>query len=315
MVSVLDAKDGAAPADDLILPFLVVAPNVRGRLVRLGPVVDEVLSRHDYPEPVAVMLGEALALAGALAGALKYDGVFTLQTKGDGPISLLVADVTSGGNMRGYAQYDADRLDAVVAAADGPAGDSVPRLLGAGYLAFTVDQGPGTERYQGIVQLDGDRLGDCVAHYFEQSEQIAASLRVAAGRIDYPGGRSAWRAAGLMIQRLPAEAGAPSFDTEGWNRARALMASVTDAEMLDPDLPHGDLLYRLFHEDGVRIFETAPLDAACRCSRDRVIDMMRALDSGDHDDLRTDDGNVVVTCEFCGREYSLDDAELDPPAG
>ena len=311
MVSDLRLAGDTAPADDLIQPFVVVTPDVRGRLVRLGPVVDEVLSRHDYPAPVAVMLGEALALAGALGGALKYDGVFTLQTKGDGPVSLLVADVTSGGDMRGYAQYDADRLDALIAGHDGPVGDSVPLLLGAGYLAFTVDQGANTERYQGIVSLDGAQLGDCAAHYFVQSEQIAASLRVGAGRIDYPGGRSAWRAASLMVQRLPAEENALSVDPDGWNRVRVLMDSVTDAEMLDPDLPHGDLLFRLFHEDGVRVFETAPLRAACRCSRGRVVDVLRALDSGDRDDLKADDGAVVVTCEFCGREYRFADADLD----
>ena len=315
MVSDLSPAGDATPADDLIQPFVIVTPDVRGRLVRLGPVVDEVLSRHDYPAPVALMLGEALALAGALAGALKYDGVFTLQTKGDGPISLLVADVTSGGDMRGYAQYDADRLDAVVTAHDGPVGDSVPLLLGAGYLAFTVDQGTHTERYQGIVQLDGDQFGDCAAHYFEQSEQIAATLRVAAGRIDYPGGRSAWRAASLMVQRLPAEEAVPLTDPDGWNRVRLLMDSVTDAELLDPDLPHGDLLFRLFHEDGVRVFDNAPLRAACRCSHDRVVDVLRALDRGERDDLKTDDDGVVVTCEFCGREYRFADADLDALEG
>ena len=285
MVSVVTTTGGATPADDLIRPFVIVTPDVRGRLVRLGSVVDEVLSRHDYPEPVAVMLGEALALAGALAGALKYDGVFTLQTKSDGPVSLLVADVTSGGDMRGYAQYEPGRLDAVATAHDGPIGDSVPLLLGAGYLAFTVDQGAGTERYQGIVQLDGAQLGDCAAHYFRQSEQIAASLRVAAGRIDYPGRRSAWRASSLMVQRLPMEEDALSADPDGWNRVRALMGSVTDSELLDPDLPDGDLLFSLFHEDGVRVFEPAPLNAACRCSRDRVVVMLRALDDVDRDDL------------------------------
>jgi molecular chaperone Hsp33 len=315
VVPVLGAADDTAPADDLIQPFVVVTPDVRGRLVRLGPVVDEVLSRHAYPAPVAVMLGEALALAGALAGALKYDGVFTLQTKGDGPISLLVADVTSGGDMRGYAQYDADRLDAAVAGHDGPIGDSVPLLLGAGYLAFTVDQGAGTERYQGIVELDGAQLGECAAHYFKQSEQIAASLRVAAGRIDYPGGRSAWRAASLMVQRLPADDTAPLVDPDGWDRVRVLMGSVTDAELLDPDLPHGDLLFRLFHEDGVRVFDSAPLQAACRCSRGRVVDVLRALEGGDRDDIKAEDGAVVVTCEFCGRAYRFTDAELDALEG
>ncbi|MCP4329857.1 MAG: molecular chaperone Hsp33 [Alphaproteobacteria bacterium] len=296
---------GENSTDDLIQPFVVVAPDVRGRLVRLGAVVDEVLSRHDYPEPVAVMLGEALALAGALAGALKFDGVFTLQTKGDGPISMLVADMTSDGDMRGYAQYDGERLDRLIASHDGPIGDSVPLLLGEGYLAFTVDQGAGSDRYQGIVHLDGAQLGQCAAHYFKQSEQIDAALKVAAGRIDYAGGSSAWRAASLMVQRLPAD-GKVEIDPDGWNRARVPMSSVSDAELLDPDLPPTDLLFRLFHEDGVRVFKTAPLRAQCRCSRARVENVLRAFDRSELDEL-DEDGKLVVTCEFCGRMYRFDD--------
>ncbi len=300
----------APPIDDLIQPFRVVAPDVRGRLVRLGPVIDDVLSRHDYPEPVAVMLGEALALAGALAGALKYDGVFTLQTKGDGPIAMLVADVTSAGDMRGYAQFDDEKLAAVVAEHDGPVGDSVPLLLGAGYLAFTVDQGSNTERYQGIVHLEGTHLADCAVYYFKQSEQIDASIKVAAGRIDYPGGKSAWRAASLMVQRLPAEDAAQTVDTDGWNRTRILMSSVTDAELLDPDLTPGDLLLRLFHEDGVRVFATSPLQAECRCSENRVENVLRAIDQEQLADLKID-GKVLITCEFCGRRYEFSDADVE----
>lgn len=300
--------DSARRSDDVVQPFLVVGADVRGRMVRLGAVVDEVLGRHDYPEPVAVMLGEALALAGTLAATIKYEGVFTLQTKGDGPIALIVADVTHEGAMRGYAQFDQQKLDDVLETGGAPVGDSVPRLLGEGYLAFTVDQGPETERYQGIVRLEGARLSDCVEHYFEQSEQISASLKVAAGRILRPGQVSNWRAAGLMVQRLPEDEARP-VDPDGWNRARTLMESASADELLDPELTPDDLLFRLFHEDGVRVFEPVPMAARCRCSRDRVENVLRAISPEELDDLKVD-GRVFVKCEFCGRQYDFDENDL-----
>src|SRR5947209_13036623 len=180
-------------ADDLVQPFQIEATSLRGRLVRLGAVVDTILTRHAYPEPVATLLGEAIVVAVILAGALKYEGVFTLQTKGDGPVRLLVADVTSAGAVRGYAQYDAALL---AKAAGGKATASVPRLLGAGHIAFTVDQGEHTERYQGIVELQGATLAECAHHYFRQSEQLQAGIKTAIGREATSG---AWRAGGIVL--------------------------------------------------------------------------------------------------------------------
>src|SRR5271155_554422 len=208
----LNIPSQTAP-DDLIQPFRIDPFALRGRLVRLGPTVDRILSQHDYPEPVAVLLGEAITLAVVLAGALKYDGIFTLQTKGDGAIRLMVADVSTSGAVRGYAQFDAAKLDV---AAD--SGASVPDLLGAGYIAFTVDQGEHTDRYQGIVELAGDTLADCAKHYFRQSEQLQAGIKLAVGRVG-PGG--IWRAGGLMLQRVPPEGGyGPIADDveDGWRR-------------------------------------------------------------------------------------------------
>ncbi len=194
--------------DDLVQPFRIDPFALRGRLVRLGPALDHILSQHAYPEPVAAMLGEAITLAVVLAGALKYDGVFTLQTKGDGPIRLMVADVSTDGAVRGYAQYDQKKLDAVARAA-GDAGVelSVPRLLGGGYIAFTVDQGEDTDRYQGIVELAGATLADCAQHYFRQSEQIQAGIKLAVGRTGSGGSLArrrvdaAARAAGRRLRR------------------------------------------------------------------------------------------------------------------
>jgi molecular chaperone Hsp33 len=291
--------------DDLVQPFQVEASAIRGRLVRLGPAVDEILTRHDYPGAVASVLAEALALAPLLATALKYEGIFTLQTKGDGPLSMLVVDVTSAGDLRGYAQFDAAAVEAVAAA--GAPQPSVPRLLGSGYLAFTVDQGQHTERYQGIVELTGATLAECVHHYFRQSEQLEAAVKLA-GAKDAQG---RWRAGGLMIQRMPDPGGLGSDrDEDGWRRAAAFMASSTSAELLDPELPADRLLYRLFHEDGVRAYQAQALRFACRCSRERVADMLGALPQGDIDEMK-EDGESVITCEFCSARYVFTPAELE----
>jgi molecular chaperone Hsp33 len=297
----------APPADDLVLPFRVGAAGLRGRLVRLGPAIDRILSQHDYPEPVAALLGEAITLAVVLAGALKYDGVFTLQTKGDGPIRLIVADVSTDGAVRGYAQYDQKKLDVVMAA--GATTLSVPRLLGAGYIAFTVDQGEETDRYQGIVELAGASLADCAQHYFRQSEQIQAGIKLAVGQT---GPERTWRAGGLMLQRVPPEGGygVIADDVEdGWRRAMVLMSSATSGELVDPDLtPHG-LLFRLFHEDGVRVYDTHPLEARCRCSRERIETILRAFPADELDDMQKE-RVTTVTCEFCSRRYTFDAEEI-----
>lgn len=298
-------------AQDLTQPFQIEGQPVRGRLVRLGPLVDTVLERHAYPEPVAALLAEMLALAVTLSSALKFEGVFTLQTKGDGPIRLMVADVTSGGEVRGYAQFDEERLARLADAVPGHA--SVPRLLGAGYLAFTVDQGARSDRYQGIVELAGATLVDCVHHYFRQSEQLQTGIKLAVGRAPN-GGKGSWRAGALMLQRLPPEAPgeSPAFEAEedGWRKALALMASATRSELLDPDLPPNDLLFRLFHEEGVRVFEPGDLRAGCRCSRERVEAVLRSLPAGEVETL-VENGQITVTCEFCNAHYRFSQEDLD----
>ncbi len=294
--------------DDLVQPFRIDPFALRGRLVRLGPTVDRILSQHDYPEPVAAILGEAITLAVVLAGALKYDGIFTLQTKGDGPVRLIVADVSTTGAVRGYAQYDSKRLGEIA----GRAGQSpsVPQLCGGGYIAFTVDQGEHTERYQGIVELTGATLAECAQHYFRQSEQIQAGIKLSAARVE--GGM--WRAGGLMLQRVPPEGGYAIIadDVEdGWRRAMVLMSSATSDELTDPELPPRQLLYRLFHEETVRVFDTQPVEARCRCSRERIIGILRSFPQRDIDELR-EDKVTTVTCEFCNTTYEFDRDELKP---
>jgi len=298
--------------DDLVQPFQIDPFALRGRLVRLGPTVDRILSQHDYPEPVAAILGEAITLAVVLAGALKYDGIFTLQTKSDGPVRLIVADVSTEGAVRGYAQYDRERLDQVPADGSGLS-PSVPELIGKGYIAFTVDQGEHTERYQGIVELIGGTLAECAQHYFRQSEQIQAGIKLSAAR---SGDNGAWRAGGLMLQRVPPEGGYTVIadDVEdGWRRAMVLMSSATPGELVDPQLSPHRLLFRLFHDEGVRVYPTHPIEARCRCSEERIGRILRSFPADDIEDMRKDEV-ITVTCEFCNTSYDFAGEDFAPLA-
>ena len=290
--------------DDHIQPFQIEAPGLRGRLVRLGPVVDSALAGHDYPAPVAAMLAEAMAMGAVLASGLKYDGIFTLQLQGDGPVRLMLVDITSGGDMRGYARFDADRL----ASSRVPEG-LVPRLFGAAHMAFTVDQGPGTERYQGITSLEGATLGDCCHAYFRQSEQLQTAIRLCASEMSEPG--KAPRAAALMLQRLPLNNVLQAEEAEDdWRRAVIMMSSATPSELLEPSLSSADLLFRLFHEDGVRIYRQRPLRHNCRCSREKVERTLRAFPLAELETM-VENGVVRVTCEFCKTDYVFDQPALN----
>jgi len=294
----------ASSFGDFVQPFQIETPGLRGRLVRLGSAVDAVLTPHHYPAPVATILAEALAMSAVLASGLKYDGVFTVQVQGDGPVGLMIVDVTSDGGIRGYARFDADRLGTSAPGPENP----VPRLLGAGHMAFTVDQGPDTDRYQGIAALEGATLGDCAHAYFRRSEQMETAIALCASDMAAPGAEP--RAAALMIQRLPTPGIFESEAEDDWRRAVILMSSVTPAELLDPTLGPADILYRLFHEDGVRVYRQRPLRHACRCSRDRV---ERTLRSFAESEVRAmaEEGRLTVTCEFCKAAYVFDADELD----
>ena len=311
--------DLSIPADDVVLPFQITPFATRGRVVRLGGVVDSIVKRHNYPPLVARTLAEMIAMAAALAATLKYDGVFTLQTKGDGPIRMMLADVTSAGAIRGYAQYDAAKVEEL---GDSP---SVPKLFGAGYLAFTVDQGEHTERYQGIVELTGATLAECAHHYFRQSEQFKAGLKVAAGAYKDQSGALTWRAGAIMVQSLPPEGAQGSAEgrdvsraltealdeaEDGWRRALILMGSATSAELVDPSLPPWKLVDRLFLAEGVEIYRPHDLRHACRCSRERVATVLRSFPRSEIEELKVD-GALVVTCEFCNTQHVFDAADVE----
>jgi molecular chaperone Hsp33 len=268
------------PNDDLVLPFRTVRSGVIGRLVRLGPAVDEILSQHAAPQAVSQTLGEAVALTALLGTALKIDGKLTLQTKTDGLLDFLVVTYEPPGRLRAYARYDKKRVGRDEDIAQG-------ELIGSGHLAITIDPGEEMERYQGIVALNGESIGEAALSYFHQSEQLPSFVRLAVARHYTAGGKGApgrwqWRAGGLMIQHLARGGGseaspedadaAQEFDEEDddWERTRMLAATVEDHELLDPTLPPDRLLYRLFHEEGVRAFPATPIEAYCRCSRERI---------------------------------------------
>jgi molecular chaperone Hsp33 len=286
-------------ADDLLRPFQLERSALRGRLVRLGDALDRILTRHDYPEPVGQLLGELLVLAAALAGGLRFKGTFSLQAKGSGPVSLLLADYTHDGAMRGYARFDAERIDA---------GSDLATLLGDGRLALTVDQGDAGAAYQSIVELTGADLTECMQTYFRQSEQLKTGLKIAVGRVA-DNGAWRWRGGALMVQRL-ADQPVDDEHQEDWHRTMLLLGTATDAELLDPGLPADALLYRLFHEEGVRVFAPQDLRFGCRCTRERVEKLLQSFPDAEVEEMRQDDGLVVVTCQFCNAGFRFDEAQL-----
>lgn len=325
-----------APQDDIVLPFRTVRSGVVGRIVRLGSVVDTILSRHDNPEPVSRVLGEALALGALLGASMKPESRLTLQTKGDGPLSFIVVNYempAAGdgrtGRMRGYASVAKDRWQAFAtghALADKSAVDE-GSLLGAGLLALTIDPGGSQPSYQGIVALEEKPLEAAALTYFEQSEQLPTLLRLVVARHFTAGqngapGKWSWRAGGLLVQHVTAEhaisAANDDDDPDGglagardddWNRVRMLAETVEAHELLDPTLSSERLLYRLFHEEGVTVTPAHRLSEYCRCSKERVSAMMQSFDASDIADMREADGAITVTCEFCNTKYRLEPGE------
>ncbi len=312
--------------DDTVMPFEVAKLDLRGRVVRLGPAVDEILSRHAYPQPVAKLLGEALVLTVMLGSSLKIDGRFILQTQSDGPVRMLVVDFIAPDKVRACARFDKDRVAAAIAAGK-TAGTA---LLGKGHLAMTIDQGPDMNRYQGLVALDGSSLEDVAHEYFLRSEQIPTRIRLAVAeelRAASGGATHRWRAGGIMLQFLPKsperartadldpgdapEGTAPHAvkEDDAWIEGQALISTVEDIELIDPSLSSERLVYRLFHEPGVRVFRANPLRAECSCSRDNVEAMLKSFSQDDRDHM-VEDGRISVTCEFCSANYQFAPGEV-----
>jgi molecular chaperone Hsp33 len=291
---------------DHLTPFQLEKTDVIGRIVRLGnDSLDPILSAHNYPAPVARLLAEAVCLCSLLGSLLKYEGIFTLQIKGDGPVTSIVSDMTTAGHLRGFAGYSKDLTNELPEDAD------LNALLGDGRLAFTVDQGADSDLYQGIVELTGNDLSDAVRHYFKQSQQVNTGLKITVDESQ----DGAWQAGGIMVQSAPPkEARNDNFDPDAWRRAMVLMTSVTPGELLDPDLTTDTLLYRLFHEDGVRRFDDRKLSAECRCSVKRAEHIIRSMNPNSLDEYIEDD-ELYFDCEFCGERYTFNQEEIDALTG
>ncbi len=302
--------------DDNVLPFAVTPLDLRGRVVRLGPSIDEILARHDYPPRVARVVGEAAALTVLLGSALKFEGRLQLQTKSDGAIDMIVVDFDAPDRLRAFARFDAEKLAACDHDAD---------LLGKGHLALTLEQGEDMSRYQGIVALEGQGFEEAAHRYFRQSEQIPTFVRLAVAE-SIAGRETSWRAGGLIVQFLPAAperqadlspgdapAGTQVPETpenDAWVEAKSLAATVEDHELVDPTLSSERLLYRLFHERGVRVFSTQSVKAACRCSRERIANMLRRFSPQERADMVGDNGKIGVTCEFCSTYREFEPEEV-----
>jgi molecular chaperone Hsp33 len=290
----------AFPEDDFVAPFQIETHPVRGRIARLGPAIDEMLTRHAYPKPVANLLGEACALAALVGASLKFDGRLIVQAQGDGPVAYVVADYDTSGALRGYCRFDAERVKAV--------GEGFPRpgagaLLGTGAFVMTIDQGPEMDRYQGVIALEGETLALAAENYFSRSEQTPTRVRLAVGQVD-TGDGPRWRAGGILIQNI-AEDDARGATDDAWTTAQALFETVGEDELIDPTISCQTLLWRLFHEEGVRLFKAKPLTGFCRCSRERIVEVLNSFPAEERAAMIEPDGAIHVTCEYCARVYEV----------
>ena len=292
---------------DVVLGVTIPSRDARGRLARLGPVVDAVLANHGYPPLIETLLAEALTLTALLGSLLKEpQGQMTLQAQTQGGIvDLMVCDYHAG-DLRGYVRYDRERL------ADASRNPDIKELFGDGYLAITFDQPQSKERYQGIVPLEGKNLADAAQSYFAQSEQIPSIVRLAAAKRD---GR--WFAGGLLFQHLPeGEEGRDRLHTRldhpDWPHVAVLAGSIKPEELTDPGLALDDLVWRLFHEeDEVRTLDAIPLAKGCRCDPDYVRSVIRRFPADERAEMVGDDGLIRVDCAFCSSSFAIKPGEVD----
>ena len=303
-------------AVDFCQPFTLDHSNIRGRFTRLGPTVQTIIGQHKYPPLANHLLGEIIGLAVLLSSSLKYEGLFTLQTSSDGPISMMVVDVDSDGNVRACLRVDEERLKAMIAEEDGgeeALRGQVLKLMGRGHIA--VDQGDEHERYQGIVSLEGETLAKCAEAYFRQSEQLetAFKLEVHRGETD-----ADWWVGGLFLQKMPVSASGDAATpeeaekvAEDWNRSTILMASATENELVDISLSAHDLIWRLFHDEEPRVYEQSDLRFKCRCSREKIEGALVTYPLEELLSMREEDtGEVGVSCQFCNTRYGFDENDL-----
>ncbi|WP_345118330.1 Hsp33 family molecular chaperone [Bartonella pachyuromydis] len=303
--------------DNTVIPFQVEELDIRGRAVQLGETLNSILTRHQYPEPVSYLLAEALVLTVLLGTSLKLKGKFILQTHSSGPVNMLVCDFSPPSHLRGYARFDKEQLKQVIANEK----ISSEILLGKGTLAFTIYQGSHTQPYQGIVALEGTNLQEASRIYFDQSEQIPTDIRLAVAilvnRNQQGKTQKNWRAGGLLTQFLPKASSHSKIEDLGqkqeethphvqlenqWQEAKALTATIERAELTDPQIGSKRLLFRLFHEYGVRVFNPFSVVDQCSCSRNKIKGMLEGFPPDERNEM-VKNQYISVTCEFCSTTY------------
>ena len=302
--------------EDFIQPFTVNKSTVRGRMVRVGDVMDRILTRHNNHALVNKLMGELLTLAAMLSANLPENGILTMQAKGDGPISFLVVDATGKGALRGYSDMSEGGNDALAALEKSDKELTLPDLMGTGYLAITLDAGFG-DPYQGIVPLEGASMSEAVTGYFTQSQQIEVKFNIFVGLRERDDGSQRWRAGGLMIERIPEEGGNQPEQPErrktdelsGWSYNALLIDTATEDEMLDTHLAPSALLFRLFNETGVWAGDSITLSSDCRCSREKIKNVFSTMSSDTLEAMKMD-GVISVVCQFCKCEETFDDADI-----
>ncbi|MFO1242977.1 MAG: Hsp33 family molecular chaperone HslO [Rickettsiales bacterium] len=303
--------------EDLVQPFLLHDSTVRGRMTRLSPTIDTILNRHENHPLVNKLLGEMLTLSALLSSSLPEEGILTMQAKGDGPVEFIIVDAVHGGGLRGYARTKENANDMLDAVQEENPHPDLPTLMGKGYLAITLDMGIG-DPYQGIVPLEGKSLTDAVQHYFSQSQQINVMFNVHVNRRIDKEGHASWASGGIMLERLPEEGGKPSkkvistaelHDREHWAYHELLANTASEDELLDPHLAPSALLYRLFNEGGVWVHEPKQVSPTCRCSRDKISNILLSMDDETLEELAVE-GVISVTCEFCNKEEDFKTEEL-----
>lgn len=312
--------------DDTVLPFQLDQSDIRGRVVRLDGVLEQVLSQHNYPPLIEALVAEAALLTALIGQTVKLRWKLSLQIRGNGPARLIATDYygpTDDGEparIRAYASYDAERLDH----------SAEPfSQIGTGYFALMLDQGEGMVPYQGFTPIAGGSLSSCAETYFAQSEQLPTRFSLTFGQSAEPGRPSHWRGGGVMLQHMPkagmsvaAEAGSGEGgllthsdilggeEGESWNRANVLLDTVEEIELIGPQVTPSELLVRLFHEEGPRVFEAQPIRFGCSCSEDKVRNTMSIYSQKDIEKMTTDEGIVTADCQFCGAHYEMDPKTL-----
>lgn len=313
MTGTAPRSDADQPLRDAVQPFRIENTDARGQVVFLGGALHEMLSLHRYPTPILRALGEFAVVAAMMGATLKFRGKLTLQAQGEGPVRVLVVDYVSDGSIRAYAQIDENAYaEKFGAQGDNDASIELPALMGRGHLAITIDQGPDMERYQGVVELSGATVAAAALTYFAQSEQTLTVMQVAVQKV-LVDGVPTWRGGGIMLQRLPRPGRAETIATDealdDWERFAVLLNSTQAEELINPEVMPERLLYRLYHEENVRLLPAKPVQFLCPCSRERSENMLKSLGYTNVHELM-EDGKIEVRCEFCNETYLFNQVDL-----